>query len=218
MTWGFRIGGPITALLALGLILKLQFRADLQPDYLRPLIGSYFNRDGFCFGFITEAIDGVAYIVMYFQSQYDKPSLGRVAVRPARGFFMTRAKIDAITFEIDCPPAGFGTVRIAFPIPEKQQGKLQSFEVGASVSYPEGKGERVRFHDGVFLRSNSNFSSSFNTAVTVAGAAGGSLILTRPATIKVELPDNVAEEIDDTIEPETKLLWQLGDPPLKSDK
>ena len=78
-TWGFRIGGPIAALLALGVILKLHFRADLEHDYLRPLTGTYFNRDGFCFTFVVTAIDGIAFMDAYFQTQYDRPSLGRIA-------------------------------------------------------------------------------------------------------------------------------------------
>ena len=213
-TWGFRIGGPVTAILALGLILKLHFRADLERDYLRPLTGTYFNRDGFCFAFVVTPIDGVAFMDAYFQTQHDKPSLGRIALRPARGFFMTRAKIDAITFEIECPPAGFGFARIAIPIPEKLQGNKQSFEVGASVQYPDGKGRRIRFHDGVFLRSNTNFGDSFGTALTVAGAATGSIILSKPASATIDLPVGVAEDIPDNLSPEIKILWPLGEPEL----
>ncbi len=214
MTWGFRIGAPVTAILALGMILKLQFRADVEHDYLRPLTGTYFNRDGFCFAFVVTAIDGIAFVDAYFQTQYDRPSLGRIALRPARGFFMTRAKIDTITFEIECPPAGFGVARIAIPIPEKLQGKRQSFEVGASVQYSDGKGRRLRFHDGVFLRSNTRFGNSFSTALTIAGAATGSIVLSKPATAAIDLPVGVAEDIPDNLVPEIKTLWQLGEPAL----
>jgi hypothetical protein len=215
-TLGFRVGGPVTAILALGMILKLHLRADLEHDYLRPLTGTYFNRDGFCFAFVVTAIDGLAFMDAYFQTQYDRPSLGRIALRPARGFFMTRAKIDSITFEIQCPPAGFGFARIAIPIPEKLQGKRQSFEVGASVRYPEGKGRRIRFHDGVFLRSNTNFGNSFGTALTVAGAATGSIVLSKPATATIDLPIGVTEDIPGNLVSKTKTLWQLGEPALEN--
>jgi hypothetical protein len=212
-TWAFRIGAPIAALLALGLILKLHLRPDLEPDYLRPLTGTYFNRDGFCFAFVVTAVDGIAYMNAYFQTQYDKPCVGRIALRPARGFFLTRANIDAITFEIECPPSGFGVTRTAIPLPAEVQGKRQSFEVGASVRYPEGKGRRIRFHDGVFLRSNTNFGNSFGTAVTIAGAATGSIVLSRPATVTVALPASVAEDLPHGLAHETKVLWQQGAPP-----
>lgn len=218
MTWGFRIGGPIAAIFALGVILKLQFRADLEHDYLRALTGTYFNRNDFCFAFVVTPHDGIAFMDAWFQTQRDKPCIGRIALRPARGFFLTRAKIDAITFEVECPPAGFGFARIAIPIPQKLQGKRQSFEVGAAVRYPDGKGRRVRFHDGIFLRSNTKFGSSSGTALTLAGAASGSIVLSQPATATIDLPVGVAEDLPDHIAPEIKILWQLGEPPLEDVK
>ncbi|MEQ8852653.1 MULTISPECIES: hypothetical protein [Gimesia] len=216
VTWGIRIGGFVSAMLMLGVILKLHFRADLEHDYLRQLTGTYFNRDDFCFAFLVTPHDGLAFMDAYFQTQRDQPCMGQIALRPARGFFLTRANFDAITFEVECPPAGFGFARIAIPIPEKLQGKRLSFEVGACVRYPEGKGRRVRFHDGIFLRSNSNFGNSFGTALTAAGAATGSLVLSSPATANIELPADVAEEIPNDLAPEIKILWQLGEPPLEN--
>ena len=215
-TWAFRIGGLVTACLALGVILKLHFRADLEQDYLRMLNGNYFNRDGFCFTITSTEIDGCAFVVLHFQSQFDRPSTGRVAIRPARGFFLTRAKIDSINFEIDCPPGGYGFTRIPIPIPVELQGKRQSFEIGASVQYPEGKGRRIRFHDGTFLRANTNFGDSFGTALMVAGAATGTVVLSRPATATIEMPQGVAEDIGEfnATDVQQKTLWKLGDAPL----
>jgi hypothetical protein len=211
-TWAFRIGSPLLALASLGFILKLHARADLAHDYLRERTGSYFNRDGFCFALIPDVIDRTAYICAYFQNQYDQPSIGRIALRPARGFFMGRANIDAITYEVECAPAAFGFARIAVPIPQKLQGKRQSFEVGASVEYPNGKGRRLRFHDGIFLRTNTNFGNGFRTAVTIAGAAGGAIVLSKPATATMDLPLGVGEELSAPHPPEIVTLWQLGDP------
>lgn len=213
ITWGFRIGGLILATFALGLILKLHFRADIARDYLREIAGTYFNRDGFCFAFAATNVDGIGYMDAYFQSQQDKPSVGRIAMRPAKGF-MGRANIETISYEIDCPPAGFGVARIAIPIPDGLQGQTQSFEVGASVSYPNGKGKRLRFFDGIFLRSNTNFGDSFTTTLIVAGAAAGSIVLAKPAVTTVDLPENVAEDIPKNLRPELRTLWRLGEPPL----
>ncbi len=112
-TWGFRIGAPTVAILALGLLLGLHFRADVEPDYLRAITGTYFNRDG------------------------------------------------------------------------------------------------------LFLRSNTNFGNSFGTALAVAGAATGSIALSKPAVAKVAMPIGVAEHIRDDLAPEIKTLWQLGDPPIE---
>jgi hypothetical protein len=217
IAWCFRIGGPILALLAVGLILKLHFRADLAPDYLRKQAGNYFNRGGFCFAFGATAVDGICYLDAYFQNQQDQACLGRIALRPARGFFLGRAKTETVTFEIDCEPAVFGVARIAIPLPQKLQGKRQSFEVGASVHYPRGKGRRLRFRDGIFLRTNSNFGDTFGTALTVAGAATGQIVLSKPATTTIDLPVGAVEDLPDDVKPEIKTLWKLGDPPLEQD-
>lgn len=215
-TWTFRIGGPTLALLALGLIFKLHFRADLAHDYLHDHAGTYFNRDGFCFAFVATDVDGIAYMESYFQNQYDQLCMGRIALRPARKFLMGRERIETIIYEIECAPAAFGMTRIAIPIPDKLQGKRQSFEVGASVHYPDGKGQRLRFRDGVLLRSNTNFKDLFGTVLAVAGAATGSIIvLSKPATARVELPIGVTENIPDNLAPEIKTLWQLGESSLE---
>src|ERR1700722_18075970 len=77
ITWAARIAGPVLAILALLLFLKLHFRADLAQDYLRRHAGTYFNRDGFGFAFSVSAVDGIAYMDAYFQNQRDQPSVGR---------------------------------------------------------------------------------------------------------------------------------------------
>lgn len=73
----------------------------------------------------------------------------------------------------------------------------------------------MRFHDGVFLRSNTNFGNSFGTALTIAGAATGSLVLSKPATTTIDLPVGVAEDIPDDLPPEITTLWRLGEPSLE---
>lgn len=218
VTWAFRIGGLILAVASLALILKLHFRRDIEPDYLAAIAGDYVNRDGFCFTLTASAVKGVTYIEAYFQTQYDQPCVGQIAIRPARGFFLTRANIESVTFQVDCPPGGFGCVRVAIPVPQKLQGKKQAFDVGAAVKYPAGKGRRIRFRDGVFLRANTKFSDGFRTGLFLAGAATGSVLvggLASPVTAAVKLPSDVAEELKVAAPPETELLWKLGDAPLK---
>jgi hypothetical protein len=216
ITWSLRLGCLAAAILSLGVILRPYFRSDLVHDYLRDRARTYFNRDGFGFTVFVTSIDGIARMDLYFLNQYDKPCVGRVALRPARGFFLTRANVETIAYEIDCAPAAFGFARLAIPIPEKLQGKRQAFEVGASVHYPEGKGKRLRFHDGLFLRANTNFGNAFGTALTVAGLFAGKIVISRPATITVDLPTGVAEEIRNRLAPEVRTLWRLGDPQPES--
>lgn len=216
LIWSFRVGGAITAVLGVFLFLKACVLKDVESDYLRLIQKHYFRRDGFCFTSVVTAEKGVAVMKTYFQSQYDQPSVACVALRPSRRLFLARPQISLIVFEIECPPAGFGVTRIAFSIPHDLQGQVQSFEVGASVQYPHGKGRRVRFHEGILLRTNAHFGDSFSTGLSIIAACVGILTLSRLATAKIQLPVGVERELPVPSEPEVILLWQLGDRDLRS--
>jgi hypothetical protein len=194
--------------------LALHFRKDIIPDYLRRHAGPYFNRDGFCFAFRTRVIDNTCWLEILFQSQQDQACIGRVALRPARGFLLGRASMPPIAAEIQCEPAAFGVARLAIPIPAELQGKRQSFEVGASVDYPLAKGRTLRFRDGIMLRENSDFKNAFGTTLTVAGALTGSIVLSSPATTTLSLPSDVATTVSPALRPEVATLWKMGDEPI----
>jgi hypothetical protein len=127
---------------------------------------------------------------------------------------LTRAKLDAIAFEIPCDGGAFGVVSIPVPLPRNVQGRRQAFDVGASVDYPEGRGRRLRFRDGIFLRANSQFRDSFRTGVTLLGTLAGGVVLSSPAKITLDLPTDVAEETPADAEPQRQVLWKPGDSPL----
>lgn len=215
--WICRIGGPILAVLAIAIFLKIEWIPDGVPDYLRRVQRKYYIRDGFCFVIVPTAVDGVAYFDLFFQSQFSGPSIGMVALRPAKGFFLTRNKIELITYRVECPPGGFGFVRLPIPIPARFQGKRQSFEIGASVHYPDGKGEQLRFdQNGVHIGANTDFFDSLATAITFLALTAGNLSLASPTLVKIKLPVEVADQASG-IEPVSNVLWQLGEPELQFD-
>ena len=203
---------PAVSVAAFVALLWLQFRRDRVPDQLRQLTGGFFNRDGFCFAVAPIAVDGVCYIEAYFQGQRDAPCIGQIALRPSKGFFLTRADIDIIGVTIPCEPAAFGICRFAVPLPIELQGTTQSFDVGASVEYPSGKGRRLRFHDGLSLRTNTEFKDPTGKAIAIAGAFTGQIVLYSPATVKMTLPTGVADHLDEPSVVEIRTLWRLGDP------
>jgi hypothetical protein len=206
---------PVLCVFAVALFLKIHFRPDEVPDYFARRVGAYFNRDGFCFGILPDVADGCCVFDVYFQSQYENRCVARIAMRPARGFFLGRAKIDSIVVELDCEPAAFGVARLIVPLPATLQGRRQSIEVGASVEYPEGKGRRLRFRDGITLRANSNFGNAFHTGLTVASVLTGHIQYMSPVAAALELPKGVAEEIPEWERlASIDILWKLGDPPL----
>jgi hypothetical protein len=205
---------PVLSVLAIAAFLKLHFRADEVPDYLRQQFRTRFERGGFCFAFRPSVADGVGHLDIYFQNQQDQRCIGRIALRPARGFFLGRVAMQPIAVEIACEPAAYGVAKVPFPIPVALQGKRQSFEVGASVDYPGGKGRTLRFRNGIVLRADSNFGDTFGTALMVAGALTGRIVYQAPRTTALELPTGVAEELPPHLKPDIKTLWKLGDPPL----
>jgi hypothetical protein len=151
---------------------------------------------------------------VYFQNQHDRPSLGRIALRPAKGFWLTRANIGALIFDIPCDAAAFGLARVPIPLPRDVQGKKQSFEVGASIEYPHGKGRRLRFRDGISMHTNTRFKNAFGTILTVAGALTGQIVFMTPETAIIRFPTNAVEEFYREAQLEIRTLWKLGDPPL----
>lgn len=50
----------------------------------------------------------------------------------------------------------------------------------------------------------------------LAGAAGGAMVLSKPATVTIDLPAGVGENVPDGLTPEIETLWKLGDPPLEN--
>lgn len=211
LTWWLRIGAPIVAIAAFGAFLQIHFQRDEVPDFLYQSHGGYFDRGGFCFAIGVHDVGGVCHVEVYFQNRYDRPCIGRIALRPKAGFF-GRQKIDTIALEIPCEPAAFGVVSMPIPVPLAVQGKRQTFEVGASVKYPQGRGKMLRFRDGIVIRTNSNFGDAFGTTLAVGALLGGNILIPQPATVELELPRGVLELPPRELQPEVKSIWRLGDP------
>ncbi len=212
LTWSIRVGGLVVVAVGLALFLRVHFRRDEAPDFLRRLKLAFFDRGGFCFAFVVDSTDGVCVLSAYFQNRHERRCHGTIAMRPARGFFMTRPTFDAIAVVIDCEPAAFGVARVPIPVPAASQGKRMKFEVGASVDYPEGKGRMLRFRDGIVLRTNSSFGNAIGTSFAVAGLLTGQIILSTPATVTLDLPIGVAAVVPTDWPAEVQTIWRLGDP------
>lgn len=218
-TWLIRISTTALAIIFLAMLLYLQLRRDEAPDYLNELSKQFFNRDGFCFFLTASNEGGVCHVHAYFQNQFEHECIGRIAARPMKTFFgKSDSAINTLLFEIPCKPAAFGVASLPIPLPEEVQGTAQRFEIGASVTYPEGKGRRLRFKDGIFLRANTDFKdalASTTKAVNMMTLSFVSLALSSPAHMVVVLPDEVTEDLPDEIEPDIETIWKLGDPPLQ---
>lgn len=212
VTWLLRIGSPAVAITALCAILALQFRRDMAPDFLAASCGNYFNRNGFCFAFSIHTINGTSKLLVWFQNQYEGECVGRIALRPAQGFFHTRPSIEPVAVQISCEGGAFGTASLPLAVPAKYHGKQLSFEVGAASEYSRGHGRRLRFRDGIFLRANADFGDTFRTTITAIGALAGGVVLTRPATVTLRIPPEIDLEPQPPQSCRTVTHWKLGDP------
>lgn len=210
--WILRIGAPLVGTVALAILIAIYSRADVVPDYLHQTTGSYFNRGGFCFSMVPAVVDEVCVFQAFFQNQYERPCVGRIILRP---YFTSGISLPELLFDVICEEGAFGVVTLPVGLPHEVQGCKATYRVGASVKYPDGRGKRLRFRDGLSLREDAKFRDRLGTTLTVLGALVGHIVISTPAKITVMLPEDVVEVLLTTPVAERQLLWKLGDPPLE---
>jgi hypothetical protein len=211
VNWPVFAGMLTLALGSLGLLLWSLVRRDKVPDFLKKVPGPAFERDGFCFKMLANAVEGRCYLDLHFQSRYERASRAMIVLQPSKGFFLVRPDLASMTVEIECPPGGYGVTRVPWPVPGKFQGKAQSLDVGADVFYADGRGKMIRYRGGAQVGTAG--LDAWRAILTVAGAMGGMIVLSKPAKVKLKLPTSVQESIDDNTPISTKILWKLGDAP-----
>jgi hypothetical protein len=196
--------GWTLAAACLVLLLGLQLRRDLVPDYLGLCKDKFFERDGFCFGISLDREDEVAMFTIMFQSRYLGPSTARIALRPAG------SRVTTVSPDIQCGPAGFGVAKFPVAIPRRHQGKTVTFEMEVDADYPLGKGREVRFHPGRTIRHNCRFRSLSAVAQTLVHSLAGHLFIHWPARIRLTLPSDVAEFIPESALGGSEVLWSFS--------
>lgn len=213
--WMVRIISTAIAVVGLVGFLVLNFRKDRAPDFLVKIYGGYFDRGGLCFSLEPTLIDGCVYVRVLFQNRYARRCRGQFALRPAEVFGWVSRRDAASTVDFDCPPAGFGMVLMPLVVPSTIQGKLQAFQVGATVEYPEGRGRMLRFGSAAAtsMRTNADFRAPFNRRLTIAAALGGMIFISRPPLFKIAVPSGVPEFPREPVATDSKVFWQLGEGP-----
>lgn len=198
-------------IIALVMLLKMHFRKDLLPDFLSGIEKNFFEKNGFCFALKPKVENGFCILYIYFQNRYDRESLAYIVMQPSIGFFLNKRKIDSVHVRIKCNAAAFGLQKVPLPIPQKYQGKVQSFDIGANVSYPGGRGKMQRFRDGLRV-GKAKINRMADQMLTVAGMFGGAVVTSSPASFTFSMPGGVAETLPDDMHiDETETIWQLGD-------
>jgi hypothetical protein len=207
-TWPARIGFPVLGVAALAALGWGMTRKDKLPDHLRELFGNYLERTGFCFAFVPTVADGHCTLDIYFQNRYESPCRAQVVIQPSREFFLNRRSVGSFTIEIECEGGAFGVTRLPWGVPQRYQGRQQSFDVGASVSYPKGRGTLLRYRDGSHVGAAR--PTAWAGIMTAAAALGGMIVITKPAKVKIQLPMGVSEIVADDARIVTETLQRPG--------
>ena len=183
-------------------------KPEKLPDLLRDRAATYFERDGLCFAPAIETTRlGACELALYFQNRYEGRVVARVQVLPPlRPWRLKRHDLPVRTFAIQCPGGGFGVARAAFPVPHAYQGRRMTFELGAGVKYPDGRGELLRFRGGVRAGSTCDTSAGGQLLAAVLALPLGLLGSSTAATATLTLPQGLSSNADDGGE-FSEIIW-----------
>ena len=184
-----------------------QFRKDRIPDLLSRTLPRFFERDGFCFAVVPEAVDGSCRLAIYFQNRYERPCQAVIVLKGSQFLFRRQADVGSVNLGIACPAAAFGKSSIQWIIPAEAQGRQISLDVVASVKYPDGRGKLLRYKDG--LRVGAAGTDVWREGLQIMGAMGGAIVFHKPARISFTLPTGVATNSDVPPDCRTEILWKL---------
>jgi hypothetical protein len=192
--WSVRIGACILGPVSLFVLVANAVKADRLPDFLWEIPGRRFGRGGVIFAFEVASRDGLCWMRLHYQNRFDGRAEVAVLLMPSQGFLLEKSQIEPIAVQFSCGPAAYGIVSIPMAIGREYQGKQQSFDVGASVEYPEGTGELVRNGVGAPV-SRFTVPSVRSMTKTVARVAivGRPPFLGIPSRVTFRLPTGVRE-------------------------
>ena len=207
LIWSLRLLLPLIVIACAALLIREARRADLAPDFLRRFMGKPFERDGACFGIFSSARDGICYLNIAFQNQYERPCTLRVVAQgPTKSFSMSKREFAGVSIDIPCPGAAFGLVRVPMAVPRALQGRNQVLEVAAAVQYPQGAGRLLRFKNGLRV-GKANASGLGSAGLTIGLLAVGVISINRPATAAVPLSAGVADLLPPGLQSDIQILW-----------
>jgi hypothetical protein len=204
LVWSLRFLLPLLVFASAAALIWAARRPDRAPDFIRRFFRRPFERNGGCFYILPSVRDGICYLNVAFQNQYEKPCHLRV---------VAQSPIEPIGIAIDIPCAGgaFGLIRVPIAVPAKLQGKSVSFNVSAATNYSSGKGQLLRFKNGMRV-GQANSSGLGTAAVTLGLLTVGVLAVgsSHPASATLPLPTSVAESLPPNLQPDLQTLWTPG--------
>jgi hypothetical protein len=207
-----RYGSTAVALSAVGWFVFDSLRRDLAPDFLKERFKTFFDTGGLGVVFVAREDRGVCRIEVYFQNRYERACQATLALRPASSLFNSQPFFPPVFIEIDCPGGAFGKTSWPVGVPYEAAGRAITFDVGARVRYPQGKGRILRFRDGITVRHDDTFHSTFVSVLRGLAILGGGFLFSRPAAATLEIPYAVEEFVPLQAREWTEIRWRPGDP------
>lgn len=208
--WPVDIGVTAATALCVLALLWSMFRRDKAPDFLRQAFGGYYERAGFTFACALHQRGELLYLAIYFQNRYERACRAQVILQAKEGFAFLRRTVESLVIPIECEGGAFGVSLVPWGIPHSRQGTVQTLEVAAYVEYPYGRGKMLRFRDGANVGNAT--VDAWKTVGTVIAAMGGTIVIHRPAQLRLTLPVGVATEIDGDARITSQTLWRPGSP------
>lgn len=207
-TWMLRWCASGSAVLALVLLLRAEYRKDGAPDFLKETFGSYYERDGFCFLLGVVNVEGRSLLRVFFQNRYAGRCEAVVQVKPER-LRVRKPPMPALTIAVPCPGGSYGKSETLWPIPADWQGKTCLLTIAAASRYPHGKGEMLRFRTGMDVAKAQNGIWDTATALLTLATAGPihALLAARGTRLKVQLPEGVSGDLAVSLQVITEVLW-----------
>jgi hypothetical protein len=210
-----RIGAPLAGLFIAWRLYRIVRQPETVPDLLGELGGKYFESNGLCFGAIFETHEEHGSIVsIYFQNRYDGHASARVMLQPpGRPFWSRKPPVPTVGAIIECPGGAFGVVRLPFDIPDCHRGASVRFRVGADTKYSKGRGEMLRFRNGIRVGSIDMLAVGSQVAATILMLFLGLIYVSSPAYVTVTLPADAGEKRRDPARQGIReILWEPNAP------
>jgi hypothetical protein len=190
----------------------LSSKPEIHPHLLAEIPGKGYLLGGVLMKGVARTERDRCLVELTFENQFSTAREIAILLKPAQGFFMTRATLEQLLFQVTCP--ALGVVRMSHPlgVPRELQGRSQPFEIIAVVGTPEGRGTRERFHTGTPVPLNVQALEGARAAAgavhaVVQGTFGFGGGMPKPATIALMLPQGVQETLNAPVSATSTVVW-----------
>jgi hypothetical protein len=192
---------------SLSLLLWGVFRRDKLPDKLREVSRAHFHCDGLSFVPTPALRDQILFLDVYFQNSFERRCTTRLLIRPAVRNLGIRRPTDLppIEITIECDGGAFGVASIPYPVPHLRLGQKVRLNVGGVTRYPDGRGKRLRFREGINVRPPTGLADAL---LTGASLLAGHLHSGKDAAFDLQFPMEARAELPPGSEPTCQILWR----------